>query len=85
MVARDDDREHDERRVERAGERAARWERAKRIIPIPTPSAYAACRDGTAATGFESAEEVGEPMSIPESISSVSSRPTPASRGGAVG
>ena len=38
VVARDDDREHDERRIDRAGE-ADQWERAKRIIPIPTPRA----------------------------------------------
>ena len=52
---------------------------------MPTPSAKPAWSDGTAATGFENDAEPGEPMSMPESWRSVSTSPTSASRGGAVG
>jgi hypothetical protein len=60
-------------------------DRANFQTPHATPTAKPAWRLGTAATGFENDDEVGEPMSMPENARSVSVSPTPASRGGAVG
>ena len=55
------------------------------ISPAATAIAQPTWSDGIAATGSERPPEPGEPISMSENRRSVSSRPRPATRGGAVG